>query len=118
LGSGFDFCLSRYLFVRKELLAVKELFITGLTVILGAIVLYMGIYLFSHKNRSIFGLYHPQKNKGLQKVVICWAYILTILGSLTIISAFASLLLFQVIMLVLDAFSACILSFFMVAYSR
>ncbi|KRL84181.1 hypothetical protein [Ligilactobacillus apodemi] len=97
---------------------MKELLTLGLTVILGAIVLYMGIFLATHLEKSFFGVFHPQENPSLQKAMRIWAIILIILGIFTIISAFVGIVLFQVIMLLLDAFFVLILSFFMPTYLR
>lgn len=47
-----------------------------------------------------------------------WAYILTILGGLTIIAAFFGILIFQITMLILDAILVFIMSILMPTYLR
>lgn len=97
---------------------MKEIFTLGLTLTLGLILLYMGYFLFKHQNRVFFGVFDPTKDPSLKKAVTIWAYILTILGVLTIISALIDILLFQVVMLVLDAILVLVLSFVMPTYLK
>ena len=60
----------------------------GLTLVLGLILFYMGFYLFTHRTKTLFGVFSPKDDPALKKAMTLWAYILTILGVLTIIAAF------------------------------
>lgn len=75
----------------------------GLTLVLGLILFYMGFYLFTHRTKTLFGVFSPKDDPALKKAMTLWAYILTILGVLTIIAAFLGILAFQITMLILDA---------------
>lgn len=90
----------------------------GLTLVLGLILFYMGFYLFTHRTKKLFGVFSPKDDPALKKAMTLWAYILTILGVLTIIAAFLGILAFQITMLILDAILVFIMSILMPTYLR
>lgn len=89
----------------------------GLTLVLGLILFYMGFYLFTHRTKTLFGVF-SQRMIRPKKAMTLWAYILTILGVLTIIIAFLGILAFQITMLILDAILVFIMSILMPTYLR
>lgn len=97
---------------------MKEMLTLGLTLVLGLILLYMGFYLFTHRTKTLFGVFSPKDDPALKKAMTLWAYILTILGVLTIIAAFLGILAFQITMLILDAILVFIMSILMPTYLR
>lgn len=97
---------------------MKEMLTLGLTLVLGLILLYMGFYLFTHRTKKLFGVFSPKDDPALKKAMTLWAYILTILGVLTIIAAFLGILTFQITMLILDAILVFIMSILMPTYLR
>ena len=90
----------------------------GLTLVLGLILFYMGFYLFTHRTKTLFGVFSPKDDPALKKAMTLWAYILTILGVLTIIDSFLCILAFQITMLILDAILVFIMSILMPTYLR
>ena len=77
---------------------------TALFIGLGLIVVFLGWYVFSHRNKPVI-IFHPEKDRSLSKIMLVLGIVLIICGSLSIISAFTTLMIFKPFL-----FDACVLN--------
>ena len=89
---------------------------TALFIGLGLIVVFLFLYVFSHRNKPVI-IFHPEKDRSLSKIMLVLGIVLIICGILSIISAFTTLMIFKIILLICDAVFVSSLSFLMLAYS-
>ena len=89
---------------------------TALFIVLGLIVLFLGWYVFSHRNKPVI-IFHPENDRSLSKIMTVLGIILIICGILSIISAFTTITILKIILLICDAVLVSSLSFLMLAYS-
>lgn len=83
--------------------------------LLSLIVIFMGLYLWNHRNKA-FLVFHPEKHLSLSIILKIISLLLLLSGSLTLVASFQSNTMFFITMMLIDVFLVSILSFILMLY--
>lgn len=86
-----------------------------LIVILSLILVFIGLYLWDHRQKP-FMLFHPEKHKGLSITLTIMSILLIICGIATLAVSFLKTLMPLIIMIVINVVLVSLLSFILLGF--